>query len=180
MKSKFENFLNEHRSSLDVDQPDDELIWSEIQAELKHKKPFVILSWKAAAIFLLALLCGFILNSVLNPAPRMVQLSLADIAPEYAEREQIYLASIQEKWEQINKTDFQRNDYERIFSEIDQLEELKAETYKDFEELGGNPRMVKTLFEYYEIKIRLLEIMLAEIDKNNNDKIKNQGNEKYY
>lgn len=180
MKSKFENYLKENRNALDVEHPDDDFIWAGIQAELKAKKSFSVMSWKMAAIFLLALICGFVLNSVLNPVPKMLQLTLADIAPEYAAQEQFYQTSIQEKWEQINTKDFKHTDYTKIFNEIDQLEELKAETFNDFEELGGNPRMVKTLFEYYEIKIRLLEIMLAEIDKKNNEKIKNQSDEKYY
>lgn len=180
MKTKFEKSLKKHRVSLDVEEPDDDFIWSGIQAELKPKKSFQFLSWKAAAIILLALISGFVLNSVLNPTPEIIQISLADISPEYAEQEQFYQTSIAEKWNQIKADDLNRNDFADIFDEFDQLELLKVESLKDFEELGANPRLIKTLFEYYEIKIRLLEIMLAEIDRKKNDNIKTQNHEKYY
>ncbi len=180
MKTNFEELLKKNRAALDVEEPDDDFIWSGIQAELKPKRSFQFLSWKAAAIVLLALISGFVLNSVLNPTPKVIQFSLADISPEYAAQEQFYQASIAEKWDQIKVNDLNRNEFADIFDEIDQLEKLKAESLKDFAELGGNPRLVKTLFEYYEIKMRLLEIMLAEIDKKENDNIKTQNHEKYY
>lgn len=180
MKTKIEDYLKSNRASLDVDEPDDDFIWSGIQSELKPKNNFQWLSWKAAAIILMALVSGFVLNSLLNPVPKVVQMTLADISPEYEKQEQFYQASIQEYWDQINVQKIKRSDYAEIFAEMDQLEQLKAESFKDFKELGGNPRLVKTLFEYYEIKIRLLEIMLAEIDKNNNAKNKNHSDEKYY
>ncbi len=180
MKTKFEDYLKHNRASLDVDEPDDDFIWSSIQNELKPKKNFQWFSWKAAAIILMALVSGFVLNSVMNPTPKVVQMTLADISPDDAEQQQFYQASIKERWDQINKQNIKRSDYAEIFKEMDQLEQLKAESLEDYKELGGNPRLVKTLFEYYEIKIRLLEIMLAEIDKNNNAKIKNQSDEKFY
>ena len=172
MKTNIEDYLKSNRASLDVDEPDDEFIWSGIQSELKPKNNFQWFSWKAAAIILLALVSGFVLNALLHPTPKVVQMTLADISPEYKKQEQFYQASIQEHWDQINMQKIKRSDYTDIFKEMDQLEQLKAESFKDFKELGGNPRLVKTLFEYYEIKIRLLEIMLAEIDKNNNAKNK--------
>jgi len=180
MKTNIEDYLKQNRASLDVDEPDDEFIWSGIQNELTPKKTFQWFSWKAAAIILMALISGFVLNSLLNPTPKVVQMTLADISPEYKQQEQFYQASIQERWDQINVQKIKRSDYAEIFKEMDQLEQLKAESLKDFKELGGNPRLVKTLFEYYEIKIRLLEIMMAEIDKNNNAKNKNQSDEKKY
>ena len=169
-----------NRELLDVESPNDDFIWSGIEAELKPKKTFQLFSWKAAALILMALMSGFVLNSVLNRTPQVVQISLADISPQYAAQEQFYQASIKEKWAQIEQDDFKRNDFAEIFNEIDHLEQIKAESLKDLAELGGNPRLVKTLFEYYEIKIRLLEIMLEEIDKNKNDEIKTQNHEKYY
>jgi len=180
MKTNFEDYLKNKRVSLDIETPDDDFIWAGIQRDLKPKKTFQFLSWKAAALILLALISGYFLNSVLNPAPKVVQFSLAELSPEYAKQEQVYQASIQERWDQIKKTDYKPAEYTDIFKEIDQLELLKTESLKDFKELGGNPRMVKTLFEYYEIKIRLLEIMLAEIEKNENDKTKMQRDERYY
>ena len=180
MKVNFEDSLKKNRAKLDVEEPDDDFIWAGIQTELKSKKIFRFFSWKVAAIVLLALMSGFVLNSVLGPKQKVIQISLADISPEYANQERIYQASIKEKWSQIKGEDFKPSDYADIFKEMDQLEQLKAESLKDFKELGGNPRLVKTLFEYYEIKIRLLEIMLAEIDKKKNDDIKNQNHEKYF
>lgn len=180
MKTNLEDYLKNNRASLDVEEPDDDFIWSAIQNELKPKTTFQWFSWKAAAIILMALLSGFVLNSLLNPTPRVVQMTLSDISPDDAPMEKFYQASIQERWDQINLQEFNRSDYTDIFDEMDQLELLKAESFKDFKELGGNPRLVKTLFEYYEIKIRLLEIMLAEIDKNKNAKNKNKSDERYY
>jgi len=180
MKTNIEDYLKQNRASLDIDEPDDEFIWSGIQKELKPKNTFQWFSWKAAAIILMALVSGFVLNSLLNPTPKVVQMTLADISPDDAKQELFYQASIKKRWDEINKQDIKRSDYAEIFKEMDQLEQLKAESLRDYKELGGNPRLVKTLFEYYEIKIRLLEIMLAEIDKNNNAKNKNQSDEKQY
>ncbi len=180
MKTNFEESLRKNRTLLDVEEPDDDFIWSGIQAELKPKHSFQFFSWKAAAVILLALISGFVLRSVLDTRPKVYQVSLADISPEYAEQEQFYQASIKEKWDQIKVDNLKRDDFSDIFNELDQLEQIKAESLKDLAELGGNPRLVKTLFEYYEIKIRLLEIMLAEIDKKERINIKNQNHEKYY
>ena len=180
METKFEDALKKNRPSLDVDEPDDDFIWSGIQAELKPQRSFQFISWKTAAIILLALISGFVLNSVLNPRTQVVQFSLADISPEYAEQEKFYQTSIAEKWDQIKVDDLDKSEFADIFNEIDHLEKLKAESLKDFAEIGANPRLVKTLFEYYEIKIRLLEIMLAEIEKKEKYNLKNQTHEKYY
>ncbi len=179
MKTNFEDYLKKNRASLDIEDPDDDFIWSGIQNDLRAKKSFNFFSWKMAAIVLIALMSGFMLNSIINQNSKVVLLSLADISPEYAQQERFYQAAIQQKWDQINEEKIERSDYRDLFKEMDLLEKMKVETLKDLEELGGNPRLVKTLFEYYEIKVRLLEIMLAEIDKKKNDEIKNQNNEKY-
>lgn len=180
METKFEDALKKNRVLLDVDQPDDDFIWSGIQAELKPQPSIRFISWKTAAIILLALISGFILNSVLKPSPQHIQVTLADVSPEYAKKEKFYQASIAEKWNQIKVDNFDRKEFADIFKEIDHLEQIKAESLKDLAEIGANPRLIKTLFEYYEIKIRLLELMLAEIDKKKNDNLKNQNHEKYY
>lgn len=180
MKTNIEEYLKKNRSSMDVEDPDDDFIWSGIQSELNTKPSIRLFSWKAAAIILLALVTGFVLNSVLNPKPKVVSLMLAEISPEYAEREKFYQASIQQKWDQINSRPYQKTDYADIFREMDQLEKLKAESLDDMIELGSNPRLVKTLFEYYKIKNRLLEIMLAEMDKKRKNELKPQSDEKYF
>ena len=59
-----------------------------------------------------------------------------------------------------------------LLEEIRRLDTIYEETMKDLEELGYNEQVIQTIFDTYEKKIYLLELIILE-----NNKLKNHETE---
>ena len=180
MKTKLEKYLEKNREIIDVETPDDDFLWEGIRKEIEVKPHRFRFSWKAAAIILLALISGFILNSVLNPSRQTVQFSLNDISDELGKQEKFFQVAIQKRMNQINSFEIDSSKYTEFFSEMKTLDDYHKENIADYKEVGNNPRLIKAMLDYYELKIRVLELMLAEIEKEKHLKNEYYENEKYY
>jgi hypothetical protein len=168
MKSKFEKYIEENRQGLDVEQPDDRHIWAGINREL-NEKPVIrrFIFWKVAAIILLLFSTGYIVyNEFFRHEQKACTLSLSEISPEYAEMEvgfQMVIDSRMEKIKRINASDLEG--FNMYIAELENLDEMCSEYQKDFYELGGNERLIRAMLDYYEKKMRILDRMLMEIQK---------------
>jgi len=168
MKSKFEEYLEINRQQLDVEEPDDQLIWEGINNELKQKPKSIFGNfWKAAAVFLLLLLSSyFIYNEFFKPEQKVCTISLSDIDPGFATMETEYLLVIDNKLqelEQASPSNIENIDF--YYEELKNLEKMCEEYQKDFVELGKNERLIMAMMDYYEKKMRILDRMLMEIQK---------------
>ncbi|MCB0634335.1 MAG: hypothetical protein KDD15_31600, partial [Lewinella sp.] len=59
----------------------------------------------------------------------------------------------------------ERQDYIDIFNELDELENIHRQQLADLPEVFDNEEWVRTLMQYYEQKLRILEQLSREIDK---------------
>ncbi len=177
MKSKFEKYIEDNRQGLDVEQANDQHIWAGINREL-NEKPTIrrFIFWKVAAIVLLLLTTSYIVyNEFFRLEQKPCCLSLSDISPEYAEMEvgfQMVIDSRMEAIQHVSARDME--DFNMYINELENLDEMCCEYQKDFYELGSNERLIRAMLDYYQKKMRILDRMLMEIQKQKDHEKRNQ------
>lgn len=180
MSSKLEKYLKEHRDSLDVDKPDDPLIWEGIRNDLQqgHNRPGrrtrLIRIRNIAAALILLVSVGYMVQDLLGERWKNQSVSLADIDQELGAREQEYRTLVSYKLqeaESLNHVDHVI--IAELLEEIQKLDTIYEETMNDLSELGYNEQVIQTIFATYEKKIYLLELIILE-----NNKLKNYEREK--
>ncbi len=168
MKSKFEEFLENNRQQLDVEEPDDQLIWEGISNELKQKPKSVFVNfWKAAAVVLLLMSSSYFIYNEFFKAEKLVYtISLSDIDPNFATMETDYLLVIDKKMQELGQLSSANVENIAVYNdELKNLDEMYEEYQQDFVELGKNERIIMAMMDYYEKKMRILDRMLMEIQK---------------
>jgi len=168
MKSKFEEFLENNRQQLDVEEPDDQLIWQGISNELKQKPKSVFGNfWKAAAVILLLISSSyFVYNEFFKAEQVVYTISLSDIDPNFATMENDYQLVIDNKMQELGQLSSANVENIAVYNEeLKNLDEMYEEYQQDFVELGKNERIIMAMIDYYEKKMRILDRMLMEIQK---------------
>jgi hypothetical protein len=185
MSVKLEKYLNRQRDSLDVESPDDSLIWDSIQHKMHYENPDIkhlnnkirllqIRNIAATAIILFTL--GYIANDIVNGKVSGRKVTLSSIDSQLGRREMDYRTLVNFKTEEV-KTFVSSDDkvIVQLFSEIKDLDAIYDQAMKDLRELGPNEKVINTIFSTYEQKIRLLELIVLETNKKssheNNEKI---------
>jgi len=56
-----------------------------------------------------------------------------------------------------------------LFEEIKNLDKVYSQALKDLGELGNNEQVINTIFDIYEKKIHLLELVILETNKIRNN-----------
>ena len=168
MKSKFEEYLEKNRQQLDVEDPDNQLIWDGISRDLTRKPKLGYLNfWKAAAILLLLVSTTyFVYNEFFSPRQNIYSISVGDINPDYAVKEADYMLVINNKMQELNRANPSGTEnFSMYFDELENLDEMYREYQLDFYELGQNERLIRAMMDYYEKKMRILDRLLMEIQK---------------
>lgn len=168
MKSKFEEYLQSYRSKMDVEDPDDQLIWDGISKALEGRKTaWHKHFWKAAAaVILLASLTYVFYNEFYRPPQNIYNITLSDIEPEYSDEVNAYRATFNRKWEQVNRMntgDIQRLD--AFMKELDGLDTMYRHYQEDYHTYGYNEQLIRAMLDYYDKRVRILDRMLMEIQK---------------
>ncbi len=167
----FEKHINDHREELDqVEHPEVGLIWQGIQQKMQapqsRKRRIGLYWWVAAAAIILLVIAGISWWSSSSveeeEAPTM---QLADISPELARQERQYQQLIAEKEKHLQLASLDQNEFELFFRELEILEELHQEYLKVLPANAYNEKLINTLLQYYELKIRLLEQLENEVSK---------------
>ena len=184
MPHKLEKYLKEKRPDLDVDIPDYDSVWSRIQmvinTEGKRKdrkdKRYLLIRIRniAAAVFILFSL-GYIANDIINGFSSR-KVSLATIDWEMGIREKEYKEMVKLRLEEVKQ--YRNSDnviINEIFDELTRLDTIYVQSISDLKTLGPNEKVINTVFDIYEQKIHLLELIILETNKlnihENNEKI---------
>jgi hypothetical protein len=179
MSTELEKYLNSQRETLDVESPDDQLIWEGIRQDLhssasqKGKKRMLIRIRNIAATVIILVSVGYMINDIFGDRILGGGVSLADIDGELGKREQEYRTLVSFKQEEARI--FNHVDdiiIAELLEEIQKLDTIYEETMKDLAELGYNEQVIHTIFDTYEKKIYLLELIIIE-----NNKIRNYERE---
>lgn len=168
MKNSFEDKIRSQRQLLDVDEPDDALIWEGINREL-HQKRIVSSSffWKAAAVLIFVSASSyFVYREFLSPRQNIYNITLSDIAPGLSLQVSNFQTEIDEKWNEYEKVKPENTGQLDFFlEELKQLDEMYRQCQEDFYQLGSSERLIRAMLDNYEKRVRILDRMLNEIQK---------------
>jgi len=168
MKINFEKYLASQRKHIDIENPDDFLIWEGIHNNLNQRKTRVHnVFWKAAAIILFLVSATYIMyNEFYHNTPGVYNITLSEIEPAYAERVMEYRIAIDEKWTQVQAVKHGEMKRVEVFlTELDGLDKMYREYQEDYRSYGYNEQLVRAMLDYYDKRVRILDRMLMEIQK---------------
>lgn len=170
MNLDIEKYLKRNQLKLNTEEPDDELIWSGIRNEVKKNKPTQAnWFWKIAAVFLFGVLITYV--EVKETAKEQVVIvTLADISEELGQQEAELKLIADSKWAEVKSLSIsEKSDFQFLLDELNELDKVYNSYEKDLTEIGGNEQIVNALLDYYEKKIRILNRISMEIQKQKNE-----------
>ena len=175
MSTELEKYLRSQREALDVESPDDQLIWEGIRQDLqrsdarREKRMLLIRIRNIAAAVIILVSVGYMINDIIRDRRMGGEVSLADIDRDLGVREKEYRTLVSFKQQEAGSFNHVDNVIiAELLEEIQKLDTIYEQTMKDLGELGYNEQVIHTIFDTYEKKIYLLELIILE-----NNKIKN-------
>lgn len=175
MLTDLEKYLKKERQNLDVEHPDDSIIWEGIRSELQTRKPTskqmgnksLFLRFRnVAAILLLILSIGYVVyyfggNYLVNR-----KMNLSKIDKSLGERENEYRILINLKQKEVRYyNQIENKIIEELFEEIQRIDTIYNQTMQDLNEIGYDEKIIHTIFDTYEKKILILELIILEANR---------------
>ncbi len=175
MSVDLEKYLRNRREDLDVESPDDPVIWEGIRKDLQmgdarsKKRKILIRIRNIAAVTLLILSVGYVIDDLIVERRSGLEISLANVDSDLGAREKEYQEVLSYKMREAGTLNELDNIIiAELLEEIQRLDTIYEQTMKDLGELGYNDQVINTIFDTYEKKIYLLELIILE-----NNKIRN-------
>lgn len=183
MSTDLEKYLLEQREAMDVETPEDQVIWEGIRKSLQQaesrldRKRMLIRIRNIAAAVIILVSVGYMVGDLIGERMSGKNLTLADIDRDLGSREKEYRTMVALKFEEAGTYNHVDNlIISELLEEIQKLDNIYEQTLKDLNELGYNEQVIQTIFDTYEKKIYLLELIILE-----NNKIKNyESNENLF
>ncbi|WP_319479514.1 hypothetical protein [uncultured Draconibacterium sp.] len=170
MKQNLERYLKEQRLKLDVEDPEHDIVWEGISNQLhqNRKQSLPHWFWKVAAIFLFVVSATyFVLNE--TSEKQMVVVQLSDISEELGNKEASLQQVVNAKREIVEQELSAENSEIRfLLNELNNLDEIYATYQKDLNNTIDNEPVIHVMLDYYEKKIKVLNRILLEIEKQEN------------
>jgi len=166
----FEKHIRKNRQTLDqIERPNADKIWQQLQQDLGHKPKVRHLSvrqiFAIAAAVVLLLSVGVVIGLHLQRAPEARSVSLEEVAPELAKQTSSYQRLIANKMDAMNYQAIDRRNFRDIFQELQKLDDMHQELLQDIPTYGTNPQLAEAILKYYELKIKILERLEYELNK---------------
>lgn len=177
---QLEKYIRENQSELDrIESVDADTLWNRIQqpeTPIRKLQPKSGSGWQlqigrnwqltaAAAVLLLIGAFLWMVNPPQTETTNLANLSVEDYYPEIAEEELAFRRTIARKEAELGLDKLNRQQFVDIFKELDELEKIHRQQMQDLPEVFDNEEWVSTLMRYYEQKLRILERLSREIDK---------------
>ncbi|MBU8892076.1 MAG: DUF3379 domain-containing protein [Bacteroidales bacterium] len=163
-----EEYIRKNRSNLDVDKPDEDYLWNKISHSVnkpKKQKRFFALKIAASVIVVVGL---SLLTYQITTLRNNQQLILAKIDPELAKQEAQFQNQIKTYYQVLQKSSYNEDLLTTNFKDLEYIDTLINQYSEDLAVNGPNPRLLNSLMDLYQKKIRLLDRMLNEIEKDKN------------
>ncbi len=171
MSGDLEKYLKEQRDTLDVETPDDPVIWEGIRHDLltsrkrSSKRTLLIRIRNVAAALILLVSVGYMVVDLMGVHPHR-SFSLADVDPDLAAKEKEYRVLVGIKQQEAGTRHLpDQAIINELLGEIQRLDTIYEQSMKDLRELGPNEQVIQTIFDTYEKKIYLLELIILETQK---------------
>jgi hypothetical protein len=175
METDLEKYLKKQRQALDVESPDDLSVWEGIRQELQRsshtgaRKAGWIRIRNIAAAAIIVFSTGYMFRDIIGDRRAAGEITLSSIDRELGAREKMYREVVGYKREEAGSFAYPENAViVELIQEIQRLDTIYEETMRDLGELGYHERALETIFDTYERKIYLLELIILE-----NNKIRN-------
>ncbi|MBN1386816.1 MAG: hypothetical protein JW965_00105 [Bacteroidales bacterium] len=175
MSTDLEKYLKENRKKLDVESPDDESIWEGIHSGMQNNKhgsekpPGKIILMRLrniAAIVFIALLAGYVISDIIGDISLNRKITLASIDSELGQKEKDYKELIRYKKQEIGSFDDIDNVIvNELVEELNRLDTIYNNVMDDLNRNGYNEKIVNIIFDTYEKKMRILELIIMENNK---------------
>ena len=169
MKIDLEKYLRLYRQQLDVEEPEEAVLWEGIRKEIisdKKKSGFSL--WKIAAIFLALFTMSYIAYNELNKKKER-EFTLSQINQSLGEREKAYQQLVLLKMQDANIQKLSgrpENDILPVLiNELNELDTIYNEALDDLKQNGYLEQIVEIIFDTYEKRIRILEQIIMETQK---------------
>jgi hypothetical protein len=160
-----EEYIRRNRNQLDVEKPDEDYLWTGISHSINKKSVrtrFLPMKIAAAVILVIALsFIGYQVTSLRNNQ----QLILAKIDPNLAKKEARFQNQIQSFYTLIEESDYDKDQLITSFKDLEYIDTLIIKYSDDLNKYGPNPKLLNSLMDLYQKKIRMLNRMLNEIEK---------------
>ncbi|MBI9054188.1 MAG: hypothetical protein JEY96_10260 [Bacteroidales bacterium] len=160
--------MRKNRHQFDVEKPDEDFLWTGISQSLNKNKPKRFLFLKIAASIIIIIGLSFITYQ-LTTISNNQQLILANIDPNLAKQEAQFQDQIKVYYKVLEKSEYNKNLLATSFRDLEYIDTLINQYSNDLNQNGPNPRLLNSLMDLYQNKIRLLDRMLNEIEKENKD-----------
>lgn len=167
---KLEDFIQQHRGEFEEEGPGPG-VWAALEKELPVKQKARVISMMARHWWKAAILVALVANAaILLTFLQTKKEATVVVIPEMQEMEQFYTTRIEQKLSELK----QIPSAELGLDSTTRKElELRNETYMMLEkELAGNPgneRIRAAMIRYYQMKLELLDRILGEHNKLNED-----------
>lgn len=171
MKDELKIYTDQHREDFEKYALDIDDAWQGIEEELiKREQKTIHFPWrsmlKIAAVILVILMVGtgYFVNNVRSDLDEN-GIALHDISSELADTEAFYTSKIEEKLDMIKAS------AEIIEPEVHMQLELIDDEYQslrnDLKDNADSEEVINAMIENYRLKLHMLEKILKEIQKNN-------------
>lgn len=188
---QLEKYIRENRQKLDrIESVDADALWNRMQqsdARIHPLRPAKASGWDihlgrnwqlaiAATITLTLCVAAWLYFPAGNSTVQeMATYSIEDYYPEIADEERAFRRTIAQKEADLGLDRLERQEFIDIFNELDELEKIHRQQMEDLPEVFDNEEWVRTLMKYYEQKLRILEQLSREVDKQEQRKAREEA-----
>ncbi len=173
MKDEFEKYIRQHRAELDTEKPDRDYLWEGIQVTLlkkKYKRKVKI--WQVAAVLFGVIALGQLSYLFLNSSGgENNQVVATDTIYNSGQNgafqalEANYQKEVEALENQVQSKKINHSEYAILFEELDYIKEVEGEFRSDIPLVNDKERLAEILVDTYEKKIKLLERLLEQIER---------------
>ena len=163
-----EEYIRKNRLQLDVDKPDEDYLWNRIAHSVnkpKRQKRFLALKIAASVIVVVGL---SLLTYQITTLRNNQQLILAKIDPDLAKQEAQFQNQIKTYYQVLQKSNYNEDLLTTSFRDLEYIDTLISKYSNDLNQNGPNTKLINSLMDLYQKKLRLLDRMLNEIEKDKN------------
>jgi hypothetical protein len=170
MKDNLEKFISENRDAFDLYDPNPDL-WKKIEKNMNRKTiAFKKILWRAAAVAMIfgASLIFHRYIDMLNTA----KTAKVEI-PELQEAEIYYSSLLNSKLSEIKPMLEEHPGLDKeIMSDLSELDSVYSDLKEDLKDNVANQEVIQAMIQNYRLRLSILEDILNELNKDNNDESK--------
>ncbi len=173
MKDDFEKYVVRHRAEMDTEEPDRDFLWEGVNvALLKQKYNRRVKIWQVAAVLFAVIAMGQLTYLFLNPSGEVVKNVATndktedqEISGAFQALEANYQKEVAALENQVQSKKINPSEYAILFEELDYIKEVEGEFRSDIPLVNDKERLAEILVDTYEKKIKLLERLLEQIER---------------